>query len=54
MEIRDDTWDVFKLYLEQAIDYFESFEDMDFETETLRDQLASILNHDPLDQEEGK
>ncbi len=38
-------WDVFEIYLNQAVEYFESFEDMNYEECTLRDQLQSILNH---------
>lgn len=44
-KIKMETWKVFEGYLEQTIDYLESFE-MDFELETLRDQLSSILNYD--------
>lgn len=46
MIIRDETWEVFQIYLNQAIDYLESYENMDFEQCTLRDQLTSMLRYD--------
>ncbi len=44
-KIKMETWKVFEMYLEQTIDYLESYE-LDFESETLRDQISSILNYD--------
>lgn len=46
MIIRDEDWDIFQVYMRQAIDYFESYEPMDFEHSTHRDQLNSILHYD--------
>lgn len=54
MEIRDDTWDVFKSYLETAVEYFEGYKNMDFEQCTIRDELLRILNHHPEDEKEGE
>ena len=38
-------WDVFEMYLSKCVDYFESYENMDYEQCTLRDQVNDILSH---------
>ncbi len=38
-------WDIFEMYLQDAIDHFEGYEDMTFEECTNRDQLRNILDH---------
>lgn len=38
-------WDIFKIYLQDAIDHFESYEEMTFEECTHRDRLREILGH---------
>lgn len=51
MIIKNETWEVFLIYLSQAIDFFESIEDRDFEVATLEEQLREMYCYSPEDDE---
>lgn len=46
MQINDNYWELYRIYIEEAIDFFESIEPQDYEIATLIEQLSSILDHD--------